>query len=187
MTSREADTDAYLQPYREAHGDHGSDFAVTLWASPKTQKRRFELFTQMCFFAGKRVLDAGCSRGDFAHYLLQHDIPYGRYIGIDGLNEVIAFAQQRKLDRAEFHHGDIVTHPQLLRTGKPQIIAISGTLNTMADETAMRLLDQAWDAAGEALIFNFLSDRCGPDAPPQLDPARRLDTLALIDWALQHT
>ena len=179
--------DAYIEPYRQAHEEHGHDFAVTLWSSPKTQKRRFEVFAQMCFFAGKRVLDAGCSRGDFAHYMLAHDIPFGRYIGIDALNDVIDFARRRRLRHCEFHHGDVVSHPELLRTGKPQIIAISGTLNTMTDKTAMRLLEHAWDAAAEALIFNFLSDRCGPGAPPQMQPARRLDTLAMIEWALSHT
>ncbi|MFA9478186.1 trans-aconitate 2-methyltransferase [Phycisphaerales bacterium AB-hyl4] len=183
----QTEADAYMQPYREAHEDHGSDFAVTLWASPKTQKRRFEVFTQMCFLAGKRVLDAGCSRGDFAEYLIKHDVPFGKYIGIDGLSEVIDYAEQRQMPQCEFHHGDFVTHPELLRTGKPQVIAISGTLNTMSDKLSLRVLDDAWQAAGETLIFNFLSDRCGPKAPAQLPPARRLDTAAIFEWALQHT
>ncbi len=178
---------SYLRPYRDAVQEHGSDFKATLWATPKTQRLRFRVFTEMAFFAGKRVLDAGCSRGDFAAYLLEHDQPYQRYIGIDGMPEVIDHARQRGLPHAEFHAGDFVTHPDLLRLGDPQIITLSGTLNTMDDRTVFQLLDHAWEAAGQALLFNFLSDRVSPKAPPQGYPARRLPTLALIDWALGRT
>ena len=32
--------DQYLDPYREAHDDHGSDFRVTLWANERSQRLR---------------------------------------------------------------------------------------------------------------------------------------------------
>ncbi len=67
------------------------------------------------------------------------------------------------------------------------MVAISGTLNTMDDDEVKRVLEAAWDAAGETLIFNFLSDRAGPKAPPQLDPARWLDTTLLLEWATGKT
>ena len=50
-------SDPYLDPYRDYHDEHGSDFGVTLWASPESQRLRFDVFTQMCFMTGKRVLD----------------------------------------------------------------------------------------------------------------------------------
>lgn len=177
----------YLNPYREAHGRHGSSFGVTLWASKYSQERRFEVVTQMCFLTGKRILDAGCSRGDFAAFMLERGVEYGRYVGIDGLCDVIEYAQSRGLRHAEFYCGDILQQPDVLRTGDPQIITISGTLNTMTDDAAMAVLDAAWPAAGETLIFNFLSDRVGPEAPPQEYPSRRLPTLKLLDWALAQT
>ncbi|MEM9884023.1 MAG: hypothetical protein AAF800_14010 [Planctomycetota bacterium] len=179
--------DAYLQPYRDAQRRHGSGFDVTLWARPETQQLRFRLFTQVVDFAGKRVLDAGCSRGDFAAYLLEHDVGYERFVGIDGVPEVIAFANGRGLRDAEFHAGDFVRDPSLLATGWPDITAISGTLNTMDAEAVFAVLGGAWAGCGEALLFNFLSDRPGPGATPQQDPARRLPTLALLDWALDQT
>jgi len=179
--------DAYLAPYRDAHEGHGSSFGVTLWASPRSQRRRFEVLTHMVFLAGKRVLAAGCSRGDLAAFLLRCGIRYGRYIGVDGLASVIAYAQSRGLPRAQFHCGDFLAQPELLAIGQPQVIVISGTLNTMDFDTAMRVLEAAWAAAGESLIFNFLSDRAGPGAPPQTLPARRHDTLRLLDWATRRT
>jgi SAM-dependent methyltransferase len=179
--------DTYLDPYRQAHDLHGPDFAVTLWASPRSQETRFRVLAEMCYLHGKRILDAGCSRGDLAAYLLKRDIAYEHYLGIDGLKQVIDFARQRGLQHAEFLCGDFVTQPHLLTTGQPQVIAISGTLNTMDDLTALRVLKDAWDAAGQTLIFNFLSDRAFKAAPAQNGPARRLDTMALLDWATRQT
>ncbi len=179
--------DTYLDPYRDAQDDYGNDFRVTLWANTRSQEQRFKVFTQMCFLPGKRILDAGCSRGDLADYLTRKGVEYGRYIGIDGLPEVIDYAKKRGLLRAEFHAGDFVADPSLLSIGKPQVITISGTLNTMDDTTAMALLDNAWRACSESLMFNFLSTRVTTNTHEELGPARRLDPLVYLDWALQRT
>src|SRR5690606_18632451 len=105
-----------------------------------------------------------------------------KFIGIDGLAEVIDYANRRGLRDAEFHTGDFIQTPGLLRFGDPQVITISGALNTMNDDLVMRVLEDAWDATSEVLIFNFLSSRAARPAPPQTGPARRLDTMKLLDW-----
>ncbi len=179
--------DPYLDAYRESVQKHGSGFEATLWANEDTQKRRFEVFTQMCFLVGKRVLDAGCSRGDFAAFLINRQISFERYIGVDALDEVITAATGRRLPGCEFHCGDFIAQPKLLSIGNPQVICISGSLNTMTLTQALQALESAWSAAGESLIFNFLSDRAGHDAAPQTQPARRLDTFKLLDWAMRQT
>ena len=177
----------YLEPYREAVDAHGAAFGATLWASEQSQRRRFEVMTQMVYMPGKRVLDAGCCRGDFGAYMLERGVAYGRYIGVDAMADVVEYAASRELPRAEFHVGDLVNDAKLWRIGRPQVVAISGTLNTMDDEAVMTVLESAWEAAGQTLVFNFLSDCCAPKAPPQFDPARRLDTLALLRWAMRQT
>lgn len=179
--------DNYLSPYQQAHADHGSDFGVTLWANERSQRLRFRVMTEMVFMLGKRVLDAGCSRGDFAAYMFEKDVAYESFVGVDAVEPVIAFASSRGLARSRFAAGDFVSDPSFLSTDRPQIIAISGTLNTMDDATAIGLLDQAWAATSETLVFNFLSDRASEEAPRQTDPARRLPTLMLMDWALTKT
>eukprot|EP00752_Nemacystus_decipiens_P013533 g11991.t1 len=143
--------------------------------------------TEMVFMLGKRVLDAGCSRGDFAAYLLEKDVAYESYVGVDAVEPVVTFANSRGLERSRFVAGDFVSDPSYLSTDRPQVIAFSGTLNTMDDDTAIGLLDQAWAATSETLVFNFLSDRASEQAPQQTDPARRLPTLKLMDWALKQT
>lgn len=177
----------YLKAYQQGIKQHGTDFEVTLWASPRTQQLRFDIFSQMYPFDGKSILDAGCSRGDLAQWLLDHGVVYRQYTGIDALEPVITFAQSRQLPRASFHYGDFVTDTRLLSTNQPEVICISGSLNTMSDEQALKVLQAAWDASGEALLFNFLSDRAGPAAPLQDRVARRLNTMALLDWAFAMT
>lgn len=180
--------DPYLRPYRDSAKKHGSDtFDVTLWADPSTQRLRFDVFTQMCFMTGKRILDAGCSRGDLAAFLIEREVAFDSYVGVDALCDVIDYAQGRDLPRCQFHCGDFVADPALLSIGQPQVICISGSLNTMNDQHAMSVLEAAWAATSESLIFNFLSNRAGAEAAVQTGPARRLDTLNLLNWAMRQT
>jgi SAM-dependent methyltransferase len=136
---------------------------------------------------GRRVLDAGCSRGDLAAYLAERGIAYASYVGVDALPEVVAFAQSRGLPRCGFHCGDVLRDPALLALGQPEVICFSGTLNTMkSDAQVYRVLEAAWAATGRALLFNFLSDRAGAKAAPQHGDVRRFDTMRLLDWAFRH-
>jgi len=180
-------TSDYLKPYHDAHRRHGPGFDATLWASPQTQQVRFDVLIAHGQLAGRHLLDAGCSRGDLAAYLLQRQVSLKHYTGIDALDAMVQHARARKLPGCDFHTGDLVTHPDLMKTIRADVIFFSGTLNTMQQPMAEQLLDAAWEATGESLIFNFLSDTCGPDAPQQLLPARRFDTLRLVRWALART
>lgn len=179
--------DRYLAPYRMHAAQHGTDFGVTGWASPQTQIVRFEVMAEMCPFAGKRVLDAGCSRGDFAAWLHDQRIKYDWYTGIDGLPEIVAFAQRREIPRTDFYHADLIADPAALAKTSPQVVVISGTLNTMSFDEAAQVVQAAWDAASEAVVFNFLSSRCDPGAPKQAPPVYRMDPMRWLDWALDRT
>ena len=179
--------DDYLQPYRDAVTRYGSGFDATLWATPRTQAVRFAVMRAMVPLEGKRVLDAGCSRGDFAAYLEEAGVDYERFIGVDGVEEVVGFARERGLARSEFVAGDFVKRPELLATGEPDVVTISGTLNTMSLGVATAVLEGAWAGCREALVFNFLSDRADRKAPRQEYPARRLPLMTLLDWSLERT
>jgi len=181
--------DTYLDPYRASLAEHGPGFKAMLWYSRKSQRRRFEVFTQMLYFAGKRILDAGCGRGDLAAYLLKHRLNFEHSGGLDALPPMVESARARDLPDCEFFVGDFVHQPALLSTGDPQIICISGALNTLTDEQIAATLLAAWSAASEALLFNFLPLRAGEtSAPvPASGPARRLDAARLLDWARAQT
>lgn len=184
--------DTYLDPYRASLALHGPSFKAMLWYNRKSQRRRFEIFTQMVYFGGKRVLDAGCGRGDLPAYLLKHRLHFDHYVGLDALAPMIDHARGRELPNCEFVVGDFVHQPELLSTGQPQIICISGSLNTMTDDHIAATLSAAWSGASEVLLFNFLPVRIsdtptpGPGTPGS-SPARRLDAPSLLDWARSQT
>ncbi|MEM9250797.1 MAG: class I SAM-dependent methyltransferase [Planctomycetota bacterium] len=210
-TSQPADD--YLTPYRQAAVAHGGGFGSTLWHSRDGQQLRFGVIAEMLEglgdsplgtddrghddesggpvepfgLGGRTVLDAGCGPGDFAAWMTERRIGYARFVGVDGVDEVIEHARSRGLPRATFVAGDFVSEPALLATGEPSIVTLSGALNTMADDVAMRLLESMWASASEAIAFNFLSGRCDPGRARASYPARRLPTDRLLDWALRQT
>jgi len=181
------DDPKYLQPYKRWIAARGTGFGATLWASPQSQHARFEVFAELEYMQGKRILDAGCSEGDLALFLLERSIEYGEFIGVDAIEDVIINANARHLPRSQFHVRDLVTDKTAMAIGKPDVVCISGTLNTMTDEQVFTVLENAWEAAEQSLLFNFLSDRCGKTAPPQDQFARRLSLMNLLDWALSKT
>ena len=179
--------DSYLHPYGDYARSHGTGFGVTLWASPESQQRRFKIMNDMWPMTGQRVLDAGCSRGDFAAWLIEKGLLFEAFIGVDGIADVIEAATARNMARCQFVHGDFLANPAMLASFHPTVVTVSGTLNTMNLDQAVSALEGCWAAAHDALIFNFLSDTCGPKAPPQAYPAKRLSTMKLLDWAFSRT
>jgi len=176
---------AYLQPYRQAVERHGAGFEATLWHSVEAQVLRFDVMIGLSHLEGRAVLDVGCGQGDFAARLLERRVPFARYVGVDALAEMVEAARQRRLERCEFICRDALADPAVLRTGEPDYVCICGTLNTMDEQTARRLVGAAFDAAARAVVFNFLSS---PDHPRfagrDTAPARRFDPLRWLDFAL---
>jgi SAM-dependent methyltransferase len=176
---------AYLQPYREAVDRFGAGFEATLWKNPEMQRLRFDVMIDLAAFAGASVLDVGCGQGDFAARLLEREVAFASYAGIDALPEMIAAAAGRGLDRCTFTCGDPVEDPALMTAAGADLVCISGTLNTMSDKTAQRLVGYGFAAARRGLVFNFLSGLRDPRwAGRDPSPARRFDPLRWIDFAL---
>ncbi|MCA9312375.1 MAG: class I SAM-dependent methyltransferase [Phycisphaerales bacterium] len=179
--------DAYLDPYREAVKAFGASFEATLWLSREKQVRRFAVFTEMLDFTGRVIVDAGCGLGDFAAFLDTCEIPYGRYIGLEALPEMVEKASARGLPEAEFHVADFARGIHVFREHEPDIVLFSGSLNTFELEPMLGVIDRAYDACAEAVAFNLLSSRnSAPPSDPD-DPARRHDPLAVLAHLLGRT
>ncbi|MCG3181185.1 MAG: hypothetical protein BIFFINMI_03560 [Phycisphaerae bacterium] len=178
----------YLRPYHFAERVHGADFRTTLWASRESQRIRFQVMAETFPLAGKRVLDAGSGMGDFLAYLEEVGQAPASYVGVDALGQVVAEARARPFATpAQFVLADLVEQPEVLRTGDPQVICISGTLNTYTPRLFFKVLDAAWSAAGECLLFNFLSTFHDPKFSPGGDVARRFDPLEVLRHGLAFT
>lgn len=176
---------SYLDPYREAVAKYGPGFFATLWGSREAQQLRFDVMIDLAGLDGCTILDIGCGHGDFAVRLLERNIAFTRYLGIDAMPEMIEAARGRDLARCMFEVADPIADPSILAREQPDFACISGTLNTMDDETAQSLVRRAFDGAAQGIVFNFLSDRAD-DAwlGKDLTPARRFDTVSWLDWGL---
>ncbi len=176
---------SYLRPYQIALAAHGASFEATLWGSEAAQHLRFDVMIAHVGFAGATIVDAGCGQGDFAAHLLSRDVPFGAYIGIDALGPMVERARERALDRCSFETADLVRDEGLFARLSPDWVCFSGTLNTMDDAMARGLVQRAFEASAQGVVFNFLSDK--PAAKwleRDLTPARRFDTVSWLEWAL---
>lgn len=201
----ERECERYLQPYRDAIKRFGAGFQATLWASPQGQRTRFDVMIDLigagalgaaCGAAASElrglddaiVLDVGCGTGDLAQRLIERGVNFARYVGVDAVSEMVDAANNRNLPRCEFMVGDVLTDASILTRAAPDFISISGTLNTMDEDTARRLVRMCFDSATHGVAFNFLSDR--PDEQWEhrdLGPAHRFDTVRWLDWSLHLT
>lgn len=183
-----AESDPYLDPYREAVKALGAGFEATLWGTREAQQRRFDVMVDYLDLDDLVVLDVGCGHGDFAARLIERGVRFRRFVGLDALPEVIEAAKARGFAQCDFAAVDLVQDPGAIARAEPDVVCLSGTLNTMDDETARALISACFEAASSAVAFNFLSDRCHARwGDRDLTPARRFDTVAWLDWAMTLT
>ena len=147
--------DSYLQPYLDAAAAHGGTFPALLWASPATQRVRFDAIRRSVDLHGKSLLDAGCGRADLLGFLLEKKVVPSDYIGLEAVEELAATALRRGYRNATILRADFVKEPVRLFAGA-DVLVFSGSLNTMASATFFATLRRAYDAAAEAVVFNFL-------------------------------
>jgi len=146
---------AYLQPYLRAMRQHGTSFESLLWASRQTQQLRFDALTRICDFAGRSVCDAGCGQADLLEYLLQHNLAPSRYVGIEAIEQHVAVARRKSLDRSIIVKADFVREPHQLLTAA-EVVVFCGSLNTLKQAEFYDAIRSGYSAAGQTLVFNFL-------------------------------
>ena len=150
------DVPIYLKPYLTAAEKYGAGFGTLLWASPKTQAIRFTALLRAVDFTGKTVLDVGAGRADLLQFMIAKRIRPKRYIALEAVDVLADAAEEKKLPDARIIRGDFVSDPSLLEQ-RADIIAISGSLNTLDEAAFYRTLKAAWAATRTTLVFNFLS------------------------------
>lgn len=179
----------YLEPYREAVRAHGPGFEALLWRSHEYQVKRFEILAQACLPKGRVLADLGAGRGDLLEYLRAVDQTPSRYVGVEGISELVEPAQKRFPESqwviADFV-GDKGLFDRLVREYGVSVVVFSGSLNTLDEHTALAVLDRAWDALhrleGAVLAFNFLSS-AGRKRRESTGPANRFRSGTVFKWA----
>jgi phospholipid N-methyltransferase len=150
------DPPSYLQPYARAVKRHGADFRALLWASKRTQALRFDAMVRLQDPSGLAMLDLGCGRGDFLDFLIARGMKPSRYIGLEGVPELASAAREKRHPHARIIRADFVHEPDRMRVGA-DVVYCSGAFNTIEPGSFYRTLEHAFNAARQALVFNFLS------------------------------
>lgn len=188
----------YLEPYREAVRDAGPRFESLLWKSPEAQRLRFDVIIDVCKLHGRVIADLGAGLGDLAVRMHERGVEYGRYIGVEGVPEFAAEGERRLasagVPECVWKTGDFVADTDLfkamVRNDGAEVFAFSGSLNTLRQPDAERVLGRAWEAVsnqkGGQLVFNFLSDRARR-RNESTGPASRYDPARLVSWAMDRT
>ena len=189
---------SYLDPYRDAVAQMGAGFEAQLWLSKEAQAKRFKVIAD-AIDQHSTIADLGCGQGDLLIYLQQHNQLPKHFIGVEGVDEMTALAQQRanklSIEHAVFQTHDFVADDwlpgQLVADAGVDTFVFSGSLNTLSMDQAQTVLSQfykALETAGRGtLIFNFLSNRHDKQRTPAQHPAVRFDPTEMLDWALDHT
>ena len=189
----------YLDPYLKAAAEMGPGFGALLWHSPKAQKTRFRVIARMARTKGRVVADIGCGNADLLLDLHRRGRTPGRYIGVDGVPEMLGEAGRQAagagIDAVEWVEGDFVGDAGLMRRlvdeRGVEVLVFCGSLNTLAQDDALGVLDRAWSAvsrrAGGTLVYNFLSIRHDRARTPAQPPAVRFDPVAMLAWSLDRT
>ncbi|MEM0982433.1 MAG: class I SAM-dependent methyltransferase [Planctomycetota bacterium] len=191
---------SYLRPYEDAVEQGGAKWEALLWKSEKAQYLRFDALTRLTHPKNLVVADLGCGLADFAKWLDMRKLKVAEYIGVEGVEELAKRANQTlaKLPlKADVLHLDFVGDESVFRAlvdiRKAGCLLFSGSLNTLKQKDAEKVLDRAWKALerfggpGATLGFNFLSDRHHGTKTGPTGPAHRYDTLKMIRWALDRT
>jgi hypothetical protein len=147
---------AHLTPYFEAAATFGGGFRALLWASPKTQRARFEAIRRSVNLNDRVVLDAGCGRADLLGHLIQQHTYPAQYIGLEAIESLAVAAEAHGYPNARIIRGDFVVEPVRLFVGA-DVIVFSGSLNTLDDLAFYATLGHAIKAASQTVVFNFLS------------------------------
>jgi SAM-dependent methyltransferase len=189
----------YLDPYRDAIKEHGPGFEALLWKNKQAQITRFSVLDAMGDLRGKIVADLGCGDGGLAFWLNKHKRMPKKYIGVDGLDELVVESRSRAKE-ARLKGTLFVTHDfvgeaelptQLVSDAGVEVFVLSGSLNTLHMDHAQRVLDRIFDALANAgrgrLVFNFLSTRHNAERTPAEAPAVRFEPDRMLDWALSRT
>ena len=184
--SPENPTPPYLQPYQEAVDEYGGVFEATLWRSKEGQALRFDAFTREIDFSNTTILDVGCGIGDFAAYLLEQNISFKSFVGIDAMQEMITTAKARNLTNSTFEVADVLKDQRSI-SGFDWAV-FSGTLNAMKQSDALNLVSHTFNTCNMGVAFNFLSNQSWRDsANDDLRPASRFDTLEILKTSFSLT
>ena len=165
--------------------DKLNDFEKVGWGSSESQKKRFEVLSEIGNLNNCSILDIGCGTGAFYKHLdnLYHDI---NYTGID-INENMVKIAKQTFPETTFFCIDILNKVENeIKNRKFDYIFLSGVLNlSINNHEAMvsDMMKKMFDLSIKGIALNFLSMHADFFSAGEcyLNPEKILSAALMID------
>ncbi|MDH5368437.1 MAG: methyltransferase domain-containing protein [Gammaproteobacteria bacterium] len=176
-----------VERYSARYHELGYDIKTLGWGSEDQQSYRFlQTLNTGLDFKGKRILDIGCGFGDYADFLVNKEIEFSSYYGVDINPDLINEANVRHKENPEYEFRVL----NLTDSNNIEPIADVGimlgllNLNLQGEmdnyEYSFNMINNALSLVKEALIVDFISIRKDANYPEEdfifyHDPARVME------------
>ena len=165
--------------------DNLNDFEKAGWGSFESQKKRFEVLSEIGDLNNSSILDIGCGTGAFYKYLnnIYQDIDY---TGID-INENMVKIAMENFSGVTFFCTDILNKVEnKIRNRKFDYVFLSGALNLSINSHEVIVNDmmrKMFDLSIKGVALNFLSIHADFFSAGECysDPEKILSTALMID------
>jgi len=146
-------------------GKQGYDVKTLGWGTVEQQRYRFfQTLNMGVDFIDRDILDVGCGFGDFADFLLDQDVSFSSYAGIDINPDLIQEATKRHslISNVDFVLFDILSD-DLRMSPQGDIGIMLGVLNLNLQEEidnydyTKKIMKHAFSLVRECLIVDFIS------------------------------
>ena len=167
-----------------------ANYDILDWASPQSQRARFEALARHVELAGRSLLDVGCGLGDLLGFLYERRIGV-RYTGVDILEKMVLAARARHPD-GQFIQADIFDpgHAPTFEAASFDVTFCSGAFNLNLGNNEQFLphaVAEVVRLARHVAVFNLLHHRtpAQDDTYFYFDPKNIPSLVAGLDVTVQ--
>ena len=140
--------------YSEVIHRHGMSAQGVHWNSQATQYKRFEVLLSMIELNREdSIVDAGCGFGALYTYLQEQQHPFGHYIGLEVMEEMVVAASEKLICDLRLCNILVDTLP------KADYYLCSGGMNILSRDEAVIFIERCLEASAKGFIFNLLEGK----------------------------
>lgn len=136
--------------YSAAIHKHGETPKGVHWNSKHSQEKRFEVLTSFIQDENFSVVDAGCGFGDLYFYMLDKEVDFSSYVGLDLSPSMVKIAKEKTL--CEVYEKDICRD----RLPQADYYLCSGAMNILSRFDTFLFIRNCYEASTKGFVFNLL-------------------------------
>ncbi|NIB43235.1 class I SAM-dependent methyltransferase [Pseudomaricurvus alkylphenolicus] len=159
VRNRETTVESISNYYSKLVAEHGNSIESVDWGGRATQRKRFEVLSEIDCLSGKTLLDVGCGLGDFYQYLLEHFSSID-FTGVDITPGMIDVCNYR-FPEGQFRLRDVIANPP---DQSFDYVFASGLFYLVHENPysyLQQLVQRLFDLCEIGVAFNCLSNLAG--------------------------